>query len=136
MIWTRVFWKGVKVRSTPLAMSMPYNRKFSSPPLSCTYITMLLSGDQNDCRIGRSFEAVSGFAAARSATGATQIFMTPSRGASHESHSPFGESEAPERLGLPKSLVRSISGAAAAAALATEAVEYSEVLTRTPTSKD
>ena len=52
------------------------------------------------------------------ATGASQTFITPSRGASHDSHWPSGESWAPERLGLPNSLLRSMSGAACSAAWA------------------
>jgi hypothetical protein len=82
------------------------------------YITIELSGAQNDWRIGRSLEAVNGRASLRLATGATQMFMTPSRGANHDNHRPSGDSDAPARLGLPNSLLRSINGAAWAAAMA------------------
>jgi len=61
---------------------------------------------------------VSGRASESFATGASQTFITPSRGASHDSHWPSGESWAPERLGLPNSLLRSMSGAACSAAWA------------------
>ena len=79
---------------------------------------MELSGAQKSRRIGRSLEAVSGRAASSLSMGATQMFITPSRGASQARCLPSGASEAPARLGLPKSLARSMRGAACAAATA------------------
>ena len=97
------------------------------------YITIELSGAQNIWRIGRSFEAVNGFAASSWSMGATQMFITPSRGASHARCLPSGASEAPARLGLPKSLARSMSGAACAAAWAAgDRADAAVAVMRTP----
>ncbi len=76
--------------------------------------TMEESGDQKYWRIGRLVSVVSTLALVRSPTGAAQTFITPSLGASQEIHLPFQLTRAAVRLGLPNSLLRSISGAGAA----------------------
>src|SRR5262245_55199779 len=78
--------------------------------------------------MGRTFSDVRARALAGSAAGATQTFITPSFGASQDSHLPSGLSRPAARLGLPNSLVRSISGGAVSGA-ANEAVAMAAAAT-------
>src|SRR3954454_15138606 len=66
--------------------------------------------------MGRLVSAVSGLAALGLATGAIQMLSTPSRGAIHASHSPFGLTRPAVLLGLPKSVALSIRGTGGACA--------------------
>src|SRR5437773_8687564 len=59
----------------------------------------------------RFLSAVTGRALARSPAGATQTFMTPSRGASQLKYLPSGLILAPALSGLPNSTLRGMSGA-------------------------
>src|SRR3984893_15717821 len=84
----------------------------------------LESGAQKYSRIGRVFSPVTARAFVKSDLGASQILSTPSSGAIQDSHFPSGLTRPATRLGLPNSLLRSISGGAdTSAAVATKLVE-------------
>jgi hypothetical protein len=84
----------------------------------------LESGAQKYSRIGRVFSRVTACAFVKSDLGASQILSIPSAGAIQDSHFPSGLTRPATRLGLPKSLLRSISGGAdTSAAVATKLVE-------------
>src|SRR5256885_14158842 len=117
-IWTLVLSNGVRLRCFPSATLTLYSWKFSSPPLSLMTRMDLESGAQKYSRIGRVFSRVTACALVKSDLGASQTLSTPSSGAIHDSHFPSGLARPAMRLGLPKSLLRSISGGAGTSAAA------------------
>src|ERR1700694_2405228 len=122
-IWTLVLSNGVRLRCFRSATLTLYSWKFSSPPLSLMNRIDLESGAQKYSRIGRVFSLVTACALVKSDLGASQILSTPSSGAIQDSHFPSGLTRPATRLGLPNSLLRSISGADASAAVAIKLVE-------------
>ena len=74
------------------------------------YSRLCESGAKKNAGIGRSVALVMRRAAVGSLAGASQTFITPSCGASQASHWPSRLSCPPERVGLPNSASRGISG--------------------------
>src|ERR1700730_1551929 len=123
-IWTLVLSNGVRLRCFRSARLSLYSWKFSSPPLSLMNRMDPESGAQKYSRIGRVFSLVTARALVKSDLGASQILSTPSSGAIQDSHFPSGLTRPATRLGLPNSLLRSISGGAeTSAAVATKLVK-------------
>ena len=100
---------GVRSRRTAVLGSTANRWLFSSPVSSLMNSTWRLSWLHICHWIGRPLVRVSGWAALMLSLGDSQTFITPSHGASHESHRPSGEIFAPMALGLSNNLRRGMS---------------------------
>src|SRR6476660_8120294 len=108
----RMLAKGVRSRSPQVPGSTVNRCRFSSPFSSLRNMRYRPSGLHSCQLIGRPLVRVTGWPAATLPTGETQMFSTPSTGASHDNRRLSGDSFAPKNVGLSNSFRRGIRGRA------------------------